>query len=104
MKSSWATPSSVATVTPNQRTPGVLAHYPTGGQHLREAEDEDDPSERVRSLITRRAFSVKNVELEIAATPSMKFSILSIRRITPANVTQPSPDVSSTYSLAAGPT
>jgi hypothetical protein len=47
---------------------------------------------------------VKNVELEIAATPSMKFSILTIRRITPANVTQPSPDVSSTYSLAAGPT
>ena len=89
MNSSWMMAFNAAIPTPIQRTPLVRAQMPSATSPWPTPQKIRIQPQVLRPLITNLAFSVKNVEFETAAIPSMMLIVARIMSITPANDTQP---------------
>ena len=100
MTMSWTIALSAAIPTPSQRTPLTRAQTPKAARPCTTPMQMRTQPHVLRPLKTNFALSVKNVEFETAAMPSMKFSDASMASMTPANSTQPSPRDSSAYEYA----
>src|SRR3954451_9702545 len=100
MTSSWTMALIAAIATPSQRTPLTRIQTPSAVNPCTTETQMRTQPHVLSPLRTYFALLVKKVEFETAAMPSIKLSVASIARMTPANSTQPSPRASSAYSYA----